>query len=87
MRGYGGCAIVRAIEVGGQHALGITRFEGKEKREMKTPIGVGVLSFAHGHVGGYANVMKDFDDVRAPAIHSASEKSDPRRRNSSLAQQ
>jgi hypothetical protein len=35
LRGYGGCAIVRAIEARGQHTLGITRFEGKEKREMK----------------------------------------------------
>ena len=35
LRGYVGCAIVRAIEAGGQHTLGITRFGGKEKREMK----------------------------------------------------
>lgn len=31
---------------------------------MKTPIGIGVLSFAHGHVGAYVDVMKAFDDVR-----------------------
>ncbi|MCP4642924.1 MAG: Gfo/Idh/MocA family oxidoreductase, partial [bacterium] len=31
---------------------------------MNAPIGIGVLSFAHGHVGTYAHVMKDFDDVR-----------------------
>jgi len=31
---------------------------------MKPPLGIGVLSFAHGHVGMYADVMKDFPDVR-----------------------
>lgn len=31
---------------------------------MKAPIGIGVLSFAHGHVGLYTEVMKQFDDVR-----------------------
>ncbi len=34
---------------------------------MKAPIGIGILSFAHGHVGAYANVMKDFADVRLVA--------------------
>ena len=36
---------------------------------MKAPIGVGVLSFAHGHVGLYAEVMKHFDDVRLLAAY------------------
>lgn len=31
---------------------------------MNPPIGIGVLSFAHGHVALYADVMKDFPDVR-----------------------
>lgn len=31
---------------------------------MIAPIGIGFLSFAHGHVASYADVMKDFDDVR-----------------------
>jgi len=31
---------------------------------MNARIGVGVLSFAHGHVGTYVGVMKDFEDVR-----------------------
>ena len=31
---------------------------------MKPPIGIGVLSLAHGHVSLYADVMKDFPDVR-----------------------
>ncbi len=30
---------------------------------MKAPLKIGVLSFAHGHVTAYADVMKDFDDV------------------------
>ncbi len=36
---------------------------------MKAPIGVGVLSFAHGHVQAYVNVMKDFEDVRLIAAY------------------
>jgi predicted dehydrogenase len=32
-----------------------------------TRINVGVLSFAHGHVGTYCNQMKDWDDVRLVA--------------------
>ncbi len=31
---------------------------------MRAPIGVGFLSFAHGHVSLYAEVMRGFDDVR-----------------------
>ena len=31
---------------------------------MKAPLGIGFISFAHGHVAAYAQVMKDFDDVR-----------------------
>lgn len=31
------------------------------------PIGIGVLSFAHGHAGVYCQVMKSFDDVRLVA--------------------
>jgi predicted dehydrogenase len=31
---------------------------------MNAPIGIGYLSFAHGHVGAYADAMKDFSDVR-----------------------
>ena len=40
---------------------------------MKTPIGIGVLSFAHGHVGGYVNRMKDLDDVRLVSAYDDSE--------------
>lgn len=36
---------------------------------MKPPIGIGVLSFAHGHVGVYADVMKDFEDVALLAAY------------------
>lgn len=36
---------------------------------MKAPIGIGVLSFAHGHVGVYVNVMKHFEDVRLVAAY------------------
>jgi predicted dehydrogenase len=39
---------------------------------MKAPIGIGVLSFAHGHVGAYVDVMKDFDDVRLVAAYDDS---------------
>lgn len=31
---------------------------------MRKPVGIGFLSFAHGHVGVYAQVMRKFDDVR-----------------------
>ncbi len=31
---------------------------------MKVPVGVGFISFAHGHAQAYAEVMRDFDDVR-----------------------
>jgi len=34
---------------------------------MNSPVGIGVLSFAHGHVGLYADVMRDFDDVKLVA--------------------
>ena len=40
---------------------------------MKAPIGIGTLSFAHGHVGAYANVMKDFEDVRLVAAYDDNE--------------
>jgi predicted dehydrogenase len=40
---------------------------------MKTPIGIGILSFAHGHVGMYAQVMKSFDDVHLVAAYDDSE--------------
>src|SRR5690348_3582623 len=30
-------------------------------------IGIGVLSFAHGHAGVYCQVMREFDDVRLVA--------------------
>ncbi|HEO70375.1 MAG TPA: Gfo/Idh/MocA family oxidoreductase [Candidatus Hydrogenedentes bacterium] len=36
---------------------------------MKAPIGIGVLSFAHGHVGAYVDVMKGFEDVRLVAAY------------------
>jgi predicted dehydrogenase len=42
---------------------------------MKAPIGIGVLSFAHGHVGAYVHVMKDFDDVRLVSAYD----DDPKR--------
>jgi len=31
---------------------------------MKAPLGIGVLSFAHGHVGVYCREMRSWDDVR-----------------------
>ena len=34
---------------------------------MKAPIGIGVLSFAHGHVGVYVDVMKSWEEVRLVA--------------------
>ncbi len=34
---------------------------------MKAPIGIGVLSFAHGHVGVYCREMHGWDDVRLVA--------------------
>ena len=40
---------------------------------MKAPIGIGVLSFAHGHVGMYVDVMKDFEDVRLVAAYDDNE--------------
>lgn len=40
---------------------------------MKAPIGIGFLSFAHGHAGMYAHVMKAFDDVRLVAAYDDSE--------------
>ncbi len=40
---------------------------------MKTPIGIGVLSFAHGHVAMYADVMKDFPDVRLVSAYDDNE--------------
>lgn len=40
---------------------------------MKAPIGIGFLSFAHGHVQVYANIMKDFDDVRLVAAYDDDE--------------
>ena len=36
---------------------------------MKTSIGIGILSFAHGHVEAYAHVLKGFDDVRLVAAY------------------
>ena len=36
---------------------------------MKAPIGIGFLSFAHGHVGAYVDVMKQFDDVKLVAAY------------------
>lgn len=38
---------------------------------MNAPIGIGVLSFAHGHVAMYVHVMKQFDDVRLVAAYDA----------------
>ena len=40
---------------------------------MKAPVGIGVLSFAHGHVGMYVNVMKHFGDVRLVAAYDDNE--------------
>ena len=40
---------------------------------MKPPIGVGFLSFAHGHVSLYAQVMKDFPDARLVAAYDDDE--------------
>jgi len=40
---------------------------------MNAPIGVGVLSFAHAHVGMYVNVMKAFEDVRLVAAYDDNE--------------
>jgi len=31
---------------------------------MNTKIGIGIISFAHGHANAYCNMMKTFDDVR-----------------------
>ena len=38
---------------------------------MKDKVGIGVLSFAHGHSGVYCSVMKDFPDVRLVAAWDA----------------
>ena len=40
---------------------------------MKAPVGIGFLSFAHGHVGAYVDVMKAFDDVRLVAAYDDNE--------------
>lgn len=40
---------------------------------MKAPIGIGVLSFAHGHVGAYVDVMKQFEDVRLVSAYDDNE--------------
>ena len=40
---------------------------------MKAPIGIGVLSFAHGHVGSYVDVMKAFDDVKLVSAYDDNE--------------
>lgn len=40
---------------------------------MKAPIGIGFLSFAHGHVTAYADVMKAFEDVRLIAGYDDNE--------------
>lgn len=40
---------------------------------MKAPIGIGFLSFAHGHVSAYADVMKAFDDVRLISAYDDNE--------------
>lgn len=39
---------------------------------MKAPIGIGVLSFAHGHVQTYADVLRGFPDVRLVAAYDDS---------------
>lgn len=41
---------------------------------MNAPIGIGALGFAHGHVQLYANVMKDFDDVRLVSAYDDDER-------------
>ena len=41
---------------------------------MNTPIGIGALSFAHGHVGAYVSVMKEYDDVRLVAAYDDDQK-------------
>jgi predicted dehydrogenase len=41
---------------------------------MKAPIGIGFLSFAHGHVGAYVDVMKHFDDVKLIAAYDDDER-------------
>ena len=38
---------------------------------MKDRVGIGILSFAHGHSGLYCSVMKDFPDVRLVAAWDA----------------
>ncbi|HNR31843.1 MAG TPA: Gfo/Idh/MocA family oxidoreductase [Candidatus Hydrogenedentes bacterium] len=40
---------------------------------MRAPIGIGVLSFAHGHVQLYVDVMKHFPDVRLVAAYDDNE--------------
>ncbi|HPC18098.1 MAG TPA: Gfo/Idh/MocA family oxidoreductase [Candidatus Hydrogenedentes bacterium] len=40
---------------------------------MKAPVGIGVLSFAHGHVGAYVDVMKNFADVRLVSAYDDNE--------------
>ena len=40
---------------------------------MNAPIGIGFLSFAHGHVQAYADVMKGFEDVRLVAAYDDNE--------------
>ena len=40
---------------------------------MKAPIGIGVLSFAHGHVGSYVDVMKSFEDVKLVSAYDDNE--------------
>jgi predicted dehydrogenase len=40
---------------------------------MKAPIGIGVLSFAHGHVTTYVHVMKDFSDVKFVSAYDDNE--------------
>ena len=34
---------------------------------METKIGIGIISFAHGHANAYCNQMKAFDDVQLVA--------------------
>ncbi|MBP8128994.1 MAG: Gfo/Idh/MocA family oxidoreductase [Candidatus Hydrogenedentes bacterium] len=40
---------------------------------MRAPIGIGVLSFAHGHVQTYVDVMRHFDDVRLVSAYDDNE--------------
>jgi predicted dehydrogenase len=40
---------------------------------MRAPIGIGVLSLAHGHVAMYVDVMKHFEDVRLVAAYDDNE--------------